>query len=260
MQGSTVKVRDVGVLLGIAIDRKSLEIIIEDALAAVDRKREPVVFACANPHSLVVAQNDLIFKEALNNANLVVADGVGITMMARYARVSVGPRIAGHDYFRAVLGALERRGSGRVFFFGSTPHVLALLKDRFKRDFPSLTLCGVLSPPFGVWSEDENAVMVEAIHAARPDVLWVGMTAPKQEKWVEANRGQLDVSVIGSIGAVFDFYAGTYPRAPGWMCKLGMEWLFRLIKEPRRMWHRNFVSSPKFVLLVVWRHILRFPY
>ena len=248
--------RDAGMLLGVPIDRKSLEVATIDALAAIDRKIGSVVFACANPHSLVEAQNDPVFKSALNNANLVVADGVGVTMMAKYARVRVGPRIAGHNYFAAVLGALEKRGSGRVFFFGSSQRVLDLISEKFKHDFPSLKLCGVLSPPYGVWSDEENAAMVATINATRPDVLWVGMTAPKQEKWVESNRGQLDVPVIGSIGAVFDFYAGTYPRAPEWMCKLGMEWLFRLMKEPRRMWRRNFISSPKFVAMVMWRHVL----
>lgn len=100
--------------------------------------------------------------------------------------------------------------------------------------------------------------MVAKIQEARPDVLWVGMTAPKQEKWVEENRRQLDVAVIGSIGAVFDFYAGTHPRAPQWICKMGIEWMYRVIREPRRMWRRNFISSPKFVALVIWRHLLGF--
>lgn len=257
MQTEALRTRDVGVLLDVAIDRKSLQEVTADALEAANRNAEQIIFACANPHSLVVAQNDPIFKQALNNANLVVADGVGITLMARYARIKVGPRIAGHDYFRAVLGALEKRGSGRVFFFGSTPRVLSLIESRFKRDYPALTLCGLFSPPFGGWSDKQDTEMVEAINASQADVLWVGMTAPKQEKWAERNRDRLNVPIIGSIGAVFDFYAGSYPRAPKWMCELGAEWLYRLAKEPRRMWRRNFISTPKFIALVVWRHILR---
>ena len=97
--------------------------------------------------------------------------------------------------------------------------------------------------------------MVQVIHHAKPDILWVGMTAPKQEKWVEANRRQLNTQVIGSIGAVFDFYAGTYARAPQWICLIGLEWAYRFILEPRRMWQRNFVSAPKFVWLVLMRHV-----
>ena len=110
-------------------------------------------------------------------------------------------------------------------------------------------------PFFRVQSVEENHRMVKAINAAEPDVLWVGMTAPKQEKWVEANRRQLTVPVIGSIGAVFDFYAGTYSRAPQWVCDIGLEWAYRFILEPRRMWRRNFVSAPKFVWLVIRQYI-----
>jgi N-acetylglucosaminyldiphosphoundecaprenol N-acetyl-beta-D-mannosaminyltransferase len=88
-------------------------------------------------------------------------------------------------------------------------------------------------------------------------VLWVGMTAPKQEKWVHANARALSVPVIGSVGAVFEFFAGTNPRAPQWMCTLGIEWLYRLMREPRRMWRRNFVSTPRFLRMVMMHHVLR---
>jgi N-acetylglucosaminyldiphosphoundecaprenol N-acetyl-beta-D-mannosaminyltransferase len=244
-------------LLGVRIDRESLERATAEVLAAIERRSPPVVFACANPHALVTAQTDRLFECALNAASLVVADGVGVSIMARVAGVEIGPRITGSDFFLAVTQALQRRGRGRVFFFGSTTRVLDLMAQRFTQEFPALTLCGMLSPPFGSWSERQNADMVASINRAAPDVLWVGMTAPKQEKWVEANRQQLDVPVIGSIGAVFDFYGGTHPRAPAWMCKAGIEWLYRLAREPRRMWRRNFVSTPKFVALVLWRHVLR---
>jgi len=248
--------RDAGILLGIPIDRKSLAEVTEDSLQAINGSMPQRVFACANPHSLVVAQDDHSFQSALTQANPVVADGVGVTFMARLVGVEIGPRITGTDYFQAVLNALQQRGGGRVFFFGSSQRVLDLIAERFAADFPSLTLCGTLSPPFGTWSEKENRRMAEAINAAKPDVLWVGMTAPKQEKWVEANRQQLTAPVIGSIGAVFDFYAGTYSRAPQWICRIGLEWAYRFILEPRRMWQRNVVSAPKFVWLVLRRHVL----
>ncbi len=250
--------RDAAIMLGVPIDRTPLDMAARQALDAVERRRGPVVFACANPHSLVTAQSDAEFRQALRRADLTVADGVGIVLMARAARIPIGPRITGADYFFAVLEQLRRRGHGRVFFFGSSPKVLALIAERFGREYPELTLCGALSPPYRAWSEEENAAMVAQINAAAPDVLWVGMTAPKQEKWVEANRGALAAPVIGSIGAVFDFYAGTYPRAPEWLCRLGLEWVYRLVSEPRRMWRRNFVSSPKFVGMVIWRHVFGF--
>jgi N-acetylglucosaminyldiphosphoundecaprenol N-acetyl-beta-D-mannosaminyltransferase len=190
------------------------------------------------------------------HANLIVADGVGVSLMAQMVGIQIGPRITGTDYFHAVLQALQQRGAGRVFFFGSSQSTLTLMAKRFAADFPSLTLCGTLSPPFGSWSDEENSRMVQAINDAKPDVLWVGMTAPKQEKWVEANRRQLNIPVIGSIGAVFDFYAGTRARASQLVCRIGLEWVYRFILEPRRMWKRSVISSPIFVYLVLRRHVL----
>ena len=243
-------------LLGMPISRKPLAAITHDSILAIERKSPPVVFACANPHSIVVAQHDDNFQSALTQANLVVADGVGVSFMARMVGVQIGPRITGTDYFQAVLNALQQRGDGRVFFFGSSQRVLDLIAKRFANDFPALTLCGTLSPPFGSWSDEENRRMVQVINDAKPDILWVGMTAPKQEKWVEKNRRNLNVPVIGSIGAVFDFYAGTYARAPQLICRIGLEWAYRFILEPRRMWQRNCVSAPKFIWLVFSRHVL----
>jgi N-acetylglucosaminyldiphosphoundecaprenol N-acetyl-beta-D-mannosaminyltransferase len=250
--------REAGFLLGVPVDRKSLAGVIEVSLQAIDRRMSQRVFACANPHSLVVAQRDPSFQSALTQANLVVADGVGVSFMARLVGVEIGPRITGTDYFQAVLMALQQHGRGRVYFFGSSQRVLDLIAQRFANDFPALTLCGIYSPPFGSWSEDENCRMVQVINDAKPDVLWVGMTAPKQEKWVEENRHNLTVPVIGSIGAVFDFYAGTYTRAPQWICDIGLEWAYRFILEPRRMWQRNCVSAPRFVWLVLMRHLFGF--
>jgi N-acetylglucosaminyldiphosphoundecaprenol N-acetyl-beta-D-mannosaminyltransferase len=248
--------RDAAVMLGVPIDRASLDAAACETIGAIERSRPQVVFACANPHSLVVAQSDIEFRRALYFADLTVADGVGVLLMGRLARIPIGPRVTGTDYFFAVLDRLHARGRGRVFFFGSSPHVLRRISERFKRDYPELTLCGTLSPPYRPWSQDENATLVAQINAAAPDVLWVGMTAPKQEKWVQANRSALKVPVIASIGAVFDFYAGTHPRAPQWMCKLGFEWLYRLLREPRRLWRRTFVSAPRFAALVFLRHVL----
>jgi N-acetylglucosaminyldiphosphoundecaprenol N-acetyl-beta-D-mannosaminyltransferase len=251
--------RDAGVLLGVPIDRKSLEAATAETLAAIEQRSPQVIFACANPHSLVTAERDPAFKLALNNASLVVADGVGVTMMARLAGVKVGPRITGSDYFRSIMEALAKRGTGRVFFFGSSPTALSRIADRMQRELPGVQLCGTLSPPFRWWSAEEDTAMVATINEADPDVLWVGMTAPKQEKWVEQNRHRIRAPVIASIGAVFDFYAGLNLRAPRWMCGLGIEWLYRLAREPRRMWRRSFVSAPKFVALVTWRHVLGIP-
>ena len=243
-------------MLGVEISKAPLEELIAHAINAIDN-RGRIVFACANPHSLAIAVRDAEFKAALNAADQVVADGAGVTVLGRMVGLDVGPRITGSDYFLSTMQALSRYEGRRVFFFGSSDKVLELIADRMRAEFPSIDLCGTLSPPFKDWSEEENDRMIEQINAARPDVLWVGMTAPKQEKWVYSSMEKLQVPVIGSIGAVFDFYAGTHPRAPLWMRRVGFEWLFRFMREPFRMWHRNLISSPLFIKLVIQHHILR---
>ncbi len=244
-------------LLGVKIGTTSLDTLTDHAMQAIGGKREQIAFACANPHSLVEAVRDIEFRDALNQSEQVVADGIGVVLTGRLVGAPVEPRITGADYFHSVMSALEARGGGRVFFMGSTPGVLDRIQRRAAKEFPNLKI-GVHSPPFGEWSPDQRQAVIDAINDFDPDVLWVGMTAPKQEKWVHANRSRLNAAVIGSIGAVFDFYAETHPRAPGWMHNNGLEWLYRLLREPRRMWRRNFVSAPKFLWLVLWERLRGF--
>jgi N-acetylglucosaminyldiphosphoundecaprenol N-acetyl-beta-D-mannosaminyltransferase len=225
----------------------------ERTLSAVDARGQetrPFVFACANPHSLVVAERDRDFKGALHDADAVVADGVGLTLMSRLCGRELGPRITGSDYFVTVMRALDERG-GRVAFFGSREGVLKKLTERCRREFPGVTIAEAISPPWGSWSESQDAEFIERINAADVDVLWVGLTAPKQEKWVRRNLEALKLGAIGSIGAVFDYFAGTVVRAPKWVCDRGLEWAWRFAREPARLWERNFVSGPKFVMMAL---------
>jgi N-acetylglucosaminyldiphosphoundecaprenol N-acetyl-beta-D-mannosaminyltransferase len=236
-------------LLGVRVGTRTLPELTAAARAAVAGGGAPFVFACANPHSLVLARKDAQFRAALEQASAVVADGVGCQWGALLSGVPVGPRITGFDFFVALMTALNSR-SGRAFFFGSSETVLKELAARAGRDYPQVAT-QVFAPPFGSWSAEENARMIGVIQHFKPDVLWVGMTAPKQEKWVAANRRLLDVPVIGSIGAVFDYYAGATHRAPQWICDLGLEWLYRLPREPKRLWRRTFVSAPAFLWFVL---------
>lgn len=243
------------------ISRESVDALAIQALAAVQHLTHNLVFACANPHSLNVANKDPLFRQALLNSDILVADGVGLTAVAKFLGKGSLPRITGTDYFEGVMNALNNAEptlgrKGRVFFFGSTQKVLDLIAIRFKETYPNLEFAGAISPPFGEWSSQTELDMVEKIKAAKPDILWVGMTAPKQEKWSEKNRHILNIPVIGSIGAVFDFFAGTYPRAPQWACTLGLEWLVRLLREPRRMWRRTIISMPLFMLHTLKYYLL----
>ncbi|RUM94488.1 MAG: glycosyltransferase [Thiothrix sp.] len=238
-------------LLGVKIGTSPLSELISKAMDTIENKNQAVVFACANPHSLVVANTDKYFREALNQSDHVVADGIGLVLGGKLNGLRIKPRITGADYFLALMNEANSLGGKRVFFLGSTDQVLAKIKARANKDYPHIAAIGTLSPPFGVWSTEEQAHVIDTINHFQPDILWVGMTAPKQETWVHTNRNKLNAAVIGSIGAVFDFYAETQPRAPQWMHKNGLEWLYRMIKEPRRMWRRNFISSPHFLALLL---------
>lgn len=241
-------------LLGVRIGAGELNSLTDNAMRAVATRQSRFTFACANPHSLVIAHSDVGFRAALQACSAVVADGVGVALAARLVNYDAGPRITGADFFLAMMEQLNQRG-GRVFFLGSTPGVLLSIATRARRDYPNLTIDG-FSPPYGTWDARTNRELVERVREGQPDILWVGMTAPKQELWVHANGEQLNVPVIGSIGAVFDFYAGTVRRAPTWVCRIGLEWLYRLAREPRRLWRRTLLSAPAFLWLVLRRHVL----
>ena len=205
---------------------------------------------CINPHSFVNALDDPEFKHALMNCDYLLPDGEGICMTLRKYRGVEIKKIAGDDIHKELISALSRIG-GKVYYMGSSENVLRLIKERLEKEAPSIearfwspTYCEELS-------KEESMSIIEDINNFAPDVLFVSMTAPKQEKWVEKYRGMLEnVKIVASIGAVFDFYAGTVKRAPAWAVRMRIEWLIRLIKEPRRMWNRNFVSTPKYLRYV----------
>jgi N-acetylglucosaminyldiphosphoundecaprenol N-acetyl-beta-D-mannosaminyltransferase len=145
---------------------------------------------------------------------------------------------------------------GRVFFLGSTEETLRDIRQNMARDYPNVTVAGTYSPPFKAeYSEAEIDNMVAAINAARADVLWVGMTAPKQEMWIHAVRERLNVRFAGAIGAVFDFYTGRIKRSHPIVQRLGMEWVSRFVQEPRRLWRRVFISIPIYLRDVAWERV-----
>ncbi len=204
--------------------------------------------ACANPHSLVVAADDAEFAEALHEADVLLPDGAGIVLAGKVLRTPVSERVAGFEYFYETSRRANAEGGVRYFFLGSTQQVLDLIAERLAREFPNIELAGTWSPPYKPeFSAEDNAAMHAAIQAARPDIVWVGMTAPKQEKWIHSNAVAGGAPLYAAIGAVFDFYAGTVKRSPAWAGRLGLEWLPRLLREPRRLWRRNFVSTPLFL-------------
>lgn len=215
---------------------------------------------CANPHSLVVARNDPDFLVALSSAGFLIPDGAGIVAASKFLGGKIFTRITGFDLFTGLARRWNGTGGRSFFFLGSSEEVLNKIRVRMSREYPGITISGTYSPPFSErLTEDENDRIIKAVNDAKPTALWVGMTAPKQEKWIHDHRGRLNVPFAAAIGAAFDYFAGTRERASASMQSAGLEWLPRLIREPRRMWKRNFVSTPVFLYYIIrqkigWSH------
>lgn len=251
-------------IAGYEVDKLSINACVEDIVEWITGRRTSLVpdgcrwLACMNPHSYAVSLKDPEFSKALHAADWLVPDGGGIVLASKILGGEIAERVTGSDVFLGVLEALEREGDCSVFFLGSTEHTLDAIRLRIAVDYPNVRIAGTYSPPFKAhYSKDELDSMVTAINGASPDVLWVGMTAPKQEKWINAESGRLNVRFAGAIGAVFDFYTGQVKRSHPVFQRLGLEWLPRLAQEPRRLWRRMFISAPIFLWYVLREKILK---
>lgn len=207
-----------------------------------------------NAHSYNVAQKDSLFAEALANGDYLIPDGASIVKACRWRKGLSKPkeRIAGWDLFEMEMGRLNEQAGKTVMFMGSSEKVLGLIRERCKVDYPNLKV-ETYSPPYKPeFSDEDNRKIIEAINRANPDLLWIGMTAPKQEKWTYSHWDQLQIHChVGTIGAVFDFFAGTVKRAPVWWQQHSLEWLYRLMKEPKRMWRRYIIGNTKFLWNII---------
>lgn len=200
-----------------------------------------------NPHSYITAKNDNLFKQSLQDSNILIPDGSGIVLAAKQIYKSSVKKIAGADLHFYLLQELNKN-KGKVFYMGASMETLEKITKRIKSEFPNIVM-DCYSPPFKEkFTDEENKIITDKINKFRPDILFVGMTAPKQEKWLFEHKDKLDFKIASSIGAVFDFYAGTVERPGQFWIDMQLEWLGRLLKEPRRMWKRNFVSTPLFLL------------
>jgi N-acetylglucosaminyldiphosphoundecaprenol N-acetyl-beta-D-mannosaminyltransferase len=236
-------------ILGYPVTIRDMQACVEQILVWIISGEKGKYLVCANPHSLEIARSDILFRSAILEADLITPDGIGMVLASRILGGCIHDRITGSDIFEGVSSALNRQGGARYFFLGSTEETLDCIRNRLKRDFPHIDVAGTYAPPFSnefTWKE--NDAMIDAVNSAAPNVLWVGMTAPKQEKWVYQHKDKLNVSFIGAIGAAFDFYAGTVRRSHTWFREHGFEWLPRWLHEPRRLWYRNVISFPRFMM------------
>lgn len=199
-----------------------------------------------NAHSYNTALKDPAFAEALQQGDVLIPDGASIVLALRFLKNRKIERIAGWDLFLYEMHRLNEKG-GTCFFLGSSEDTLRKIKIKAIRLYPNIKV-ETYSPPYKPeFTEEDNKLMINAVNRVIPDLLWIGMTAPKQEKWAYAHLKDLEVNgPIGTIGAVFDFFAENIQRAPQWWQDHGLEWLFRLIKEPKRMWRRYIIGNTLF--------------
>lgn len=245
-------------ILGYSVNIFSLEECVNRIFDLL-REDKRTWLACFNPHSYVLSLEDKVFSRALKDADWLVPDGAGVVLASRILGGNIKQRVTGSDVFYGLNKRMNAAGSLRVFFMGSTNETLERIRERMADDYPNIKIVGTYSPPFkDVYSGAEVSAMVKAVNSAAPDVLWVGLSAPKQEKFILENRARLNVKFVAAIGAVFDFYSGNVKRdSDSWFVSHGMEWLPRLLQEPKRLWRRMFFSAPVFMWHVVKEKVRR---
>ena len=236
--------RRTGNVLGAQIDALSWDVAI-DRLLGWARARESRYVTICNVHVVVSASRDAAYRDIINGSDMATPDGAPVAWMLRRQGFAGQPRISGPDLMWALCERAAAKGLP-VYCYGSTEPTLALLEARLRAAFPALRMT-MESPPFRALSAEEDAAAVERIHASGAGIVFVGLGCPKQELWMAEHRGGVNAVMIG-VGAAFDFHAGTVQRAPAWMREHGLEWLHRLLSEPRRLWKRYLVTNTLFIV------------
>ena len=222
---------------------------LNSAVATLDRwraERRQEYVCVVSVHGLVVAQRDPIIRHALNHCGMATEDGMPLVWWSRLAGFREARRVCGSDLLDEVC-AFGLPHKFRHYFYGATPKMVEQLINRLQKRHPGLSVAGYRSPPFRSLTPAEDAADIAAINEAEPNFVWVGQGMPKQEKWMVEHLGKINATALIGVGAAFDFHAGTKPRAPVWMQHAGLEWLFRLLTEPRRLAHRYLIDNSLFI-------------
>ncbi len=235
-------------ILGVGVSAINME----QALAAFREwiERGSRQYVCVTPaHAVMDCYRDPSLQAVFNESGLTTPDGMAIVWLLRmHGRQHVG-RVYGPDLMRAVCRISIEKG-WRHYLYGGQPGVVECLKSTLEAEYEGICVVGMYSPPFRPMTEEEDRQVIAAINAASPDIVWVGISSPRQERWMHDHLGQLNASVMVGVGAAFDFVSGCKPQAPRWMQRIGMEWLFRLWMEPGRLWPR-YSQYPRFVILAL---------
>ncbi len=210
---------------------------------------EPGYVCFANAHVTVMSRHNLEFREALNNSTFSFPDGMPVFLVGRFLFGHKIQKISGPDFFYHMFADEQFRKLNH-YFYGGSEDTLKLLVEELQKKHPDCNIVGTESPPFRQLTDEEQRSALERMKSAKAQLVWVGLGAPKQELWMKKHASQLDSAVLLGVGAAFDFHAGSLHRAPLIMQKMGLEWLYRLLQEPRRLWKRYFVTNSLFLFYV----------
>ena len=200
-------------------------------------------------HGTWEAYKDPELKVIMNSADLWIPDGIAFTLIAHKKGFVSFKRLAGVDFMKAFFELADRKGY-KSFFYGDTDETLTALKVKLEEKYPGHKIAGMFSPPFRLLSPEEDKEIVRVINDAGPDVLWVGLGCPKQDRWIFEHKDKLKVPMAAGVGATFSFFAEKVKRSPEWVEKSGFEWLWRFIQEPKKLWRRDLIEGPRFLFHV----------
>lgn len=232
--------------LGVRVDGVQIPDVVSLMAQAIQEKAPPGYISVTGMHGIVEAQDDPDFRDVLNASSLVVPDGMPLVWLARRNGIPLARRVYGPELLETFCQTTGSRF--RHFFYGGGPGLADRLAKKLKERH-DIVVAGVFSPPFRSMTSAESDDVVRLINGCEPNVVWVGLSTPKQEKWMRTYCQRLDATWCVGVGAAFDFLAGEKKQAPAWMRERGLEWLFRLVQEPRRLWRRYLAGGTRFAYL-----------
>jgi N-acetylglucosaminyldiphosphoundecaprenol N-acetyl-beta-D-mannosaminyltransferase len=238
-------------VLGVGISAVDMPTALDEITAWIEDGEQHYV-CVTGVHGVMESQRDPGLRRIHNASGMTTPDGMPMVWAGKWAGANWMTRVYGPDLMLQLAERATKRG-WTSYFYGGKSGVPERLAARLAERYPGFRAVGVYSPPFRPLTPEEDEAIVEKINAAKPDLLWIGLSTPKQERWMAAHVGRVQAPVVLGVGAAFDIHAGTLPQAPRWMQGHGLEWLYRLIREPRRLWRRYLSNNPRFLIGIVRR-------
>ena len=236
-------------ILGVGIHPVNIPAALDTITSWIENKKRHYV-CVTGVHGVMESQRDEALRSIHNQSGLTVPDGMPLVWLGRLTQHETIDRVYGPDLMLSLSEVAAKNGY-RNFYYGATDDVLDKLIANLKSKFPQLIVAGMFSPPFRAVTDEEDKEIIKLINGSGADIVWVGLSTPKQERWMAAHIASLNAPALIGVGAAFDFHAGGKKQAPRWMQRVCLEWFFRLLQEPRRLWRRYLYANPRFILLIL---------